>query len=437
MSSPTYWDNEAYVSTHLVNEIFERLMPKREPHYIWQPEYKVPNMGNKKVDFCIEDRLRNIEFFIEVKSAKTKIDGAARFQLGEYLRNAKVRYGLLIDPFTIEIYEFLNKQITLKTTYSITDPTDVESAVLFLDHFLESIKMRTIAIHASKGGVGKTTLTVNIAYELARMGNRVLVVDLDDQANASLTLGVNKADEFEKTKTIEQYRTLLDYFKSRKEAINFMDLAPTNPDPMKLKECIYPAIGGFDSAQLNGGGKIDVLPGSYKIKPSALNDSATAYLSLNKGLQKLVGDYDYVVIDTTPSFNKITWNGLCAAKYVVIPSQMEYLSAFGIKNLLQNLNELQELMQQSRALPLGIVPTMIEHTNLHQTIRTFIEDWIPDIHFFSEIKGSTHIGNASHVRKPMSMFANRGNNPNAQRAAQQFIDLTTEIVNRIDLLERN
>jgi len=434
MSLPIYWDNEAYVSTHLVSEIFETLMPKRANWNIWQPEYKIPHSG-KKVDLYIEDLSRNLELFIEVKSAKNRIDGAARFQLSQYLRLAKVRYGLLIDPFTIEIHELLDGQISLKSSYSITDPTDIESAVLFLDHFLESIKMRTIAIHASKGGVGKTTLTVNIAYELARMGNRVLVVDLDNQANASLTLGVNKADEFEKAKTTEQYKKLLDYFKVRNEAITFLNL--DSGEPERFKECIYPATGGFSSEKLDGRGKIDVLPGSYMLKPDALKESASAYLLLNKGLQKLVGDYDYVVIDTTPSFNKVTWNGLCAAKYVVIPSQMEYLSAFGIKNLLNNLNELQELMHHSRALPLGIVPTMIEHTNLHQTIRKFIEEWIPDVHFFPEIKGSTHIGNASHTRKPMSVFADKGNNPNAQRAAQQFIDLTTEIVNRIDLLEKN
>ncbi|MEY3220593.1 MAG: hypothetical protein RIT27_1950 [Pseudomonadota bacterium] len=143
MSLSENWNNEAYVSVHLVNVIFERLMPKGEPHYIWQPEYKVPNMGNRRVDFYIEDRLRNIEFFIEVKSAKTKIDGAARFQLGEYLRNAKMRYGLLIDPFSIEIYEFLNEKVTLKTTYSILDPTDVKSVGRRFDSSLRHYKSIT------------------------------------------------------------------------------------------------------------------------------------------------------------------------------------------------------------------------------------------------------------------------------------------------------
>lgn len=435
MSLPTYWDNEAYVSAHLVNEIFEILMPKREDWNIWQPEYRVSNT-DKRVDLYIEDLSRNLEFFVEIKSAKKPIDGAARFQLGQYLRLAKMRYGLLIDPFNIEIYELSQGQVTLKTAYSISDPTDVESAVLFLDHFLESIKMRTIAINASKGGVGKTTLTVNIAYELARMGNRVLVVDLDDQANASLTLGVNKAEEFEKAKTTEQYKKLIESFKERKEAIDFMRMAATETDPASFRACIYPATGGFSSESL-GKGKIDVLPSSYQNQPAKLTESPTVYRLLNKGLQRLLGDYDYVVIDTAPSLNRITWNGLYAAQYIIIPSQMEYLSVFGIKNLLQNLEDIQENSNNSRSVPLGIIPTMVEHTTLHQTIRKFLEEWIPSVPLLQEIKGSTHIGKSSHERQPMSVFADKGNNVNAQRAAQQFIDLTTDIVKRIDLLEKN
>jgi len=66
--------------------------------------------------------------------------------------------------------------------------------------------MSTIAIHTSKGGVGKTTLVVNLAYELAKLNYRILVVDLDDQANASLSLGVNKADQFDKASSSEEFQ---------------------------------------------------------------------------------------------------------------------------------------------------------------------------------------------------------------------------------------
>jgi len=95
--------------------------------------------------------------------------------------------------------------------------------------------MRTIAIHTSKGGVGKTTLVVNIAYELARQGNRVLVVDLDDQANASLSLGVNKADEIEKVSTLREFRQILDSFKDRKEVIDFLKMGTKETS---LEECL-------------------------------------------------------------------------------------------------------------------------------------------------------------------------------------------------------
>jgi chromosome partitioning protein len=186
-------------------------LPPRSGYSHWIPEFKVrvPKLTvnnqvvetEKEVDFLVEDFSRYINFLVEVKTANTRIDDDARVQLEKYLKYSNTRFGVLIDPFLVEIYEYTQWQPRLRCKYDIENPDKVQPVADFLRNFLDTVKMRTIAIHTSKGGVCKTTLVVNIAYELAKQGNRVLVVDLDDQANASLAFQRNrkptKVDGFE------------------------------------------------------------------------------------------------------------------------------------------------------------------------------------------------------------------------------------------------
>jgi chromosome partitioning protein len=293
--------------------------------------------------------------------------------------------------------------------------------------------MRTIAIHTSKGGVGKTTLVVNIAYELARQGNRVLVIDLDDQANASLSLGVNKADEIEKVSSVKEFRKILDSFKERKEVIDFIQMGEEESAEEYLS-CIYQASKGFHLESEEG--KIDVLPGSYRTAPEQLPKSPIAAKFLNIRLQKLATEYDYVIMDTAPSYNVITWNALYAAKYVIIPSQMEYLSAQGIQTTRKNILDVQDDTRQKRGNILGIIPMMTDQPgrdNLNNTIQGFIRSTFPDFPIFSKLNRSIYVGKASNERKPLSLYAE--NETRARKVAEQLRNITDELVDRIDSLE--
>jgi chromosome partitioning protein len=294
--------------------------------------------------------------------------------------------------------------------------------------------MHTIAIHTSKGGVGKTTLVVNIAYELARQGNRVLVVDLDDQANASLSLGVNKADEIEKVSSVKEFRKILDSFKDRKEIIDFLKMRE-DESVEEYMACIYPASKHF-CVESEEGGKIDVLPGSYRTVPQEVPNSPTAPKFLNSRLQKLATEYDYVLMDTAPSYNVITWNALYAAKYIIIPSQMEYLSAQGIKTTTKNIWDVQHDTRETRGNVLGIVPMMTDpqgKNTLNRMVEGFVKGSFPDIIILPKINRSTYVAQASHKRMPLSLFAE--NNTQARSVAMQLIDLTNELVERINSLE--
>ena len=267
------WNNEAYVSLHLVQTMLEMAgLPRKSSYSHWIPEFKVkvPRLiangqmvwTQKEVDFLVEDLSRYINFLIEIKTAKTRLDAAARIQLETYLKYSNTRFGILIDPLSVEIYEYTQGFPTLKCQHNIENPEQVQPIASFVRNFLDTIKMRTIAIHTSKGGVGKTTLVVNIAYELAKLGNRVLVIDLDDQAHASLSLGVNKAEDFDKASTLEEFEKVLDSFQDRKEVVEFLKDYETQSFNYKEYIQISPINQIF--CKTKSSGKIDVLPSSYK-----------------------------------------------------------------------------------------------------------------------------------------------------------------------------
>ena len=439
------WNNEAYVSLHLVQTMLEMAgLPRKSSYSHWSPEFKVkvPKLTansqlvwtQKEVDFLVEDWSRYINFLVEIKTAKTRLDAGSRIQLETYLKYSNTRFGILIDPFSVEIYEYTQGFATLKCNHNIQNPEQVQPVANFVRNFLDTVKMRTIAIHTSKGGVGKTTLVVNIAYELAKLGNRVLVIDLDDQAHASLSLGVNKADEFDKASTLEEFDKVLDSFQDRKEVIEFLKDYDTKS--FNYKEYIQNSPINKILRKTSSSGKIDILPSSYKTTDVALaNLGGIREKRLDKALRQsgIANDYDYVVIDTPPSATTIASNGLYAAQYVVIPSQMEYLSVYGIRTPIGRAREVQEEMGKRGAI-LGIVPMMTEkNVKIHTTIKQSVEQRFPGITILPEIKRATAVGQASQVRQPISLFAEQ--NKGAAEVAKQFSALTQEIVIRINQIE--
>ncbi|MEG4849853.1 AAA family ATPase [Microcoleus sp. B5-D4] len=439
------WNNEAYVSLHLVQTMLEMAdLPRKSSYSHWIPEFKVkiPKLTangqivwtQKEVDFLVEDLSRYINFLVEIKTAKTRLDAEARLQLETYLKYSNTRFGILIDPFSVEIYEYTQGFATLKCKDNIENPEQIQPVANFVRSFLDTVKMRTIAIHTSKGGVGKTTLVVNIAYELAKLGNRVLVIDLDDQAHASLSLGVNKADEFDKASTLEEFDKVLDSFQDRKEVIEFLKDYDTKSFNYKEYIQISPINQIFRKTKSFG--KIDVLPSSYKTTDVALaNLGGIREKRLDKALRQsgIANDYDYVVIDTPPSATTIASNGLYAAQYVVIPSQMEYLSVYGIRTPIGRAREVQDEMGKRGAI-LGIVPMMTEkNVKIHTTIKQSVEKRFQGITILPEIKRATAVGQASQARQPISLFAEH--NKGAAEVAKQFSALTQEIVLRINQIE--
>jgi chromosome partitioning protein len=352
-----------------------------------------------------------------------------------YLQHSCVDFGVLIDPFLMEIYQYKDGQFILKDNYLIDNPDNVEPMSIFLRRFLDSIKMRTIAIHTSKGGVGKTTLVVNLAYELARLNYKVLVIDLDDQANASLSLGVNRADELDKASNLEEFEKILESFKDRPELIDFLyecDLPDFDYNKYIKPSPLNEKLENIHKCQ----GSIDVLPGSHRTQDKKISDLPSPQTRLDMALQEsgMVTAYDYVIIDTPPSATEITKNGLLAAQYLILPAQMEYLSVFGIRTPLDFVKRLYRQRKGTRGIVLGIVPMMTrKKSRLNNMIKELLEKQYRELTLFPEIHRSDKIGLASRHREPISLLAERSRK--ARSLAVEFEELTKKIIENIDTFE--
>jgi chromosome partitioning protein len=174
-------------------------------------------------------------------------------------------------------------------------------------------KCEIIAIANQKGGVGKTTTTVNLGTSLARQGKRVLLIDLDPQANLTMCMGFQSPDELSYTIA----NVLIEYVDDK--------ITLTREDYLQYSEgCdLVPS-----SIQLSG------------IEPSLINALSRERL-LSMFLDQYKNDYDYILIDCMPSLGMLTINALVAATSVLIPVQAHYLSAKGLEMLISTISRIK------------------------------------------------------------------------------------------------
>jgi chromosome partitioning protein len=188
---------------------------------------------------------------------------------------------------------------------------------------------KVIAIANQKGGVGKTTTTVNLAHALVQKGQRVLCIDADPQSNLTTYLG------FDPDTLEEEERTL--YFALVKDKPLSVVTVPGNP-------ALIPASIVLADAEIELAAKLLQLP----------------YLVLRKRLLQVREQYDLILIDCMPSLGLLTANALAAADYVLIPSATEYLSSKGIRLLLtKTIAEVRDGINPSLEV-LGVVPTLYD-----------------------------------------------------------------------------
>lgn len=243
-----------------------------------------------------------------------------------------------------------------------------------------------------KGGVGKTTTTVNLSAGLAKLGQRVLLVDLDPQGNATMGAGINKAT---------------------------------------LKSSIYEVLLGMSDVQnarvSSETGKFDVLPANRELAGAEVEMVELEHREkrLKDALALIKNEYDFILIDCPPALSMLTLNGLCAAHGVIIPMQCEYYALEGLSDLVNTIKKVHGNLNPDLSI-IGLLRVMFDpRMTLSQQVSAQLEQHFGDKVFRSIIPRNVRLAEAPSYGMPGVSF-----DPSS-KGAQAYIAFGAELVERI------
>jgi chromosome partitioning protein len=253
--------------------------------------------------------------------------------------------------------------------------------------------MKIIAVVNNKGGVGKTTSAVNLAAGITSGKRRGLLVDLDAQGSASLSLGLTRADLTPGTAEV------------------ILDGHP-------IREAIRPS-------SVKG---LDILPGSMALASADLSLSVVTgrEVVLKAALKPILADYDFAVLDCPPSLGLLTVNALTAADFFIIPLTPDYLSLEGLVNFMAAVEKIRAGIGGTVAAPLGILLTLADYRlNVTEEIGKMIRGYYGRLVFKTEIRGNVRLKEAPSFGKSIFDY------DNGSPGAEAYRQLTQEVLQRI------
>ena len=246
-----------------------------------------------------------------------------------------------------------------------------------------------------KGGVGKTTTIAKLAAGLAKVGQRVLMVDLDPQGNATMGSGIDK-----RTMELSVYDVLLESAAVAEAAV-------------LSEKCGYHVLGA--NREL-AGAEVELVEVERREK------------RLKTALAEVADAYDFVLIDCPPSLSMLTLNGLCAAHGVIVPMQCEYFALEGLTDLVNTIKQVHANLNKDLAI-IGLLRVMFDpRITLQQQVSDQLKAHFGDKVFDTVIPRNVRLAEAPSYGLPGVVF-----DP-AARGSQAFVTFAKEMVERIERL---
>jgi chromosome partitioning protein len=251
---------------------------------------------------------------------------------------------------------------------------------------------RTVAVCNQKGGVGKTTTTINLGASLAEQGRRVLLVDFDPQGALSVGLGIQPHDIDSTIYNLLMERDVTVQDVLFKTGVNGMDLLPSNID-----------LSGAEVQLVHEVGREYVLGGV---------------------LEPLVADYDVILIDCQPSLGLLTINSLACANGVIIPLECEYFAMRGVALLMETIDKVSRRLNPKLTID-GLLATMYDSRTLHtREVLASIVNGFGDKVFHTVINRTVRFPDATVAGEPITSF------DAGSMGANSYRELAKEVLER-------